>query len=182
MTVTVTATLDEAGVAWPGTLPAGWVETSATTATFDVKLAGVRCTPVAPADPDVTGATCAAGEVSPPSIGLPTTEGVTYVLAPVRLGDGTAPVEVRVTATLADGYEWGTIGGDWQRVDATTATLELTLPAAGCDEVTPVAPSLHQAECAGGVVTVPTLTLMETQGITYAVDAKPRTDRDRPWS
>ena len=32
--VTVTATLTDAGVGWPATLPAGWTETGSTTATY----------------------------------------------------------------------------------------------------------------------------------------------------
>ena len=59
-------------------------------------------------------------------------------------------MDVTITATLADGYEWGTLGGASQRVDTTTATLELTLPAAGCDEVTPVAPSLLRRSAPAG--------------------------------
>ena len=36
LSVTVTATLADAGVGWPDVLPDGWTETSDTTATFTV--------------------------------------------------------------------------------------------------------------------------------------------------
>ena len=66
--VTVTATLTGAGVGWPATLPDGWTETSPTTATFTVTLRPRSCTPVLPVDPTVTQATCAAGEVTVPTV------------------------------------------------------------------------------------------------------------------
>ncbi len=67
----------------PTELPAGWTETSATTATFEVTFDDVTCTPVAPADPAVTQATCANGAVTVPEITLPETPGVVYVVEPV---------------------------------------------------------------------------------------------------
>ncbi len=70
-TVTVTATLDDAGVGWPATMPPGWTETSSTTATYlPVVLRAASCLPVLPTDPTVTQATCTAGEVTVPTIEL----------------------------------------------------------------------------------------------------------------
>ena len=51
LSVTVTATLADAGVGWPDVLPDGWTETSDTTATFTVDLPVVTCTPVQPVAP-----------------------------------------------------------------------------------------------------------------------------------
>ncbi len=74
--VTVTATLDEAGVGWPATMPAGWTETNSTTATFKpVLLQAAPCFPVLPTDPVVTQATCTAGEVTVPTIELASDSG-----------------------------------------------------------------------------------------------------------
>ena len=52
--VTVTATLDDAGVGWPDVLPTGWTEVDSTTATYTVRSCGRVCFPVAPSDPTVT--------------------------------------------------------------------------------------------------------------------------------
>ncbi len=79
-------------------------------------------------------------------------------------GDGSADVEVTVTATVTDGFGWGTIVAPWVRVDADTAEWTATLALASCDAVTPVAPSVVEAVCVNGVVTVPTLTLPSTDG------------------
>ena len=49
--MTVTATLAATGVAWPNPLPDGWTLVNATTATFNVDLSAVTCTPVQPAAP-----------------------------------------------------------------------------------------------------------------------------------
>ena len=58
----------------------------------------------------------------------------------------------------------------WTRVDNVTATYTVELTGTTCDEVTPVAPSLTQAVCRNGVLVPPTLTLAETDGITYTAD------------
>ena len=169
LSVIVTATLGPAGVGWPAALPAGWTRTSNTTATLVVPFADVPCTPVVPVAPTVTSATCAGGAVIGPSILLPTTTGVSYALEPEELGEGTSDVDVTVTATLADGFRWGTVTAPWTRVNDTTARWTVTLTAATCAEVTPVAPTVTQAMCAGGVLSPPTLALATTDKITYTV-------------
>ena len=90
-------------------------------------------------------------------------------MEPADPGDGTAAVSVVVTAVLADGFEWGQLGG-WVRVDATTATLTLELVGASCEDVTPAAPELTQAVCADGVLSEPSLVLAETDDVTYTVE------------
>jgi hypothetical protein len=169
-TVTVTATLSAAGVAWPDVLSGGWTEVTNTVATYAVTFRVVACTPVLPAAPFVTPATCANGAVSSPSIGLPGTPGIVYAYAPTDLGNGSADVPVTVTAILLDGYEWGQLPTGWTRVDAATATFRVTLVGTSCDVVTPVAPVVTQAVCAHGVLSAPTLVLAETDGIAYAAE------------
>ena len=110
----MTATLRPAGVGWPVQLPPGWTETSATTATFELTFDTVTCTPVAPVAPGVTQATCASGEVTAPTITLPTTPGVGYEMEPSELGDGTGNVTVSIMPTVVNGFEWGQAAG---RVD-----------------------------------------------------------------
>ena len=69
------------------------------------------------------------------------------------------PTTVTVTATLADGLRGGTLGGvdEVDRRRRRTVTLHGTT----CDEVTPVAPTVTQAMCRGGVLEPPTLTLAD---------------------
>ncbi len=71
----------------------------------------ITCTPATPADPTVSLATCANGAVAVPTVGLPTTTGVTYVVDPSGPYDGTQDTTVTVTATVADGFEWGAAAG-----------------------------------------------------------------------
>ena len=74
----------------------------------------------------------------------------------------TAATPVTVTATLADGLKWGTMPAAWTQVDPATATFTVTLAAASCDEVTPVAPTVTQAVCRDGAFEPPTVTLATT--------------------
>ena len=153
---------------WPANLGA-WERVSDTVAELEVTFAAKSCTPVTPVVPAVTAATCTAGLVVPAVVAAGPTTGIVYVVTPASLGNGTSPVAVTVTATVTDGFGWGTISPPWQRVDAATATWTTTLAAASCAEVTPVAPSVVQAVCVAGVVTAPTLTTPSTSGITYTV-------------
>ncbi len=90
-------------------------------------FADVSCTPVAPADPTVTQATCANGEVHGAEITLPTTPGVVYRWSRPELGDGyDGTVTVTVTATVADGFEWGQMPRGWSGSMTTTATFTVS--------------------------------------------------------
>ncbi len=169
-TVTVTATLTGDGVRWPTTPPAGWTFKDAQTATFEMTFAPVACTLVPPVTPVVGHATCTGGVVVPATVTLPDTEGVTYTMDPEDLGDGTTLVSLTVTAVLADGFEWGSLGDDWVEVDDTTAELTLELSGASCDAVTPAAPTVTQAVCADGGLSAPSLELATTDDVTYTVD------------
>ena len=77
-----------------------------------------------------------------------------------------------VTAKLADGFAWGQLP-PWVQDNPTTATFAVDLVGTTCDEVTPVAPTNHAAQCVDGALTPPTLTLAETDGISYSVDEDP---------
>ena len=152
--VTVTATLTAHGVGWPATLPTGWTETTATTATYPGTFADASCTPVHPVDPTATQATCTNGEVTAPTFVLADHPGghLCAQFRPARMtGRWTTPVTV--TATLSDGLGWG---HDGRRVDAVSTRRRrrstVTLIAASCAEVTPVAPTVTQARVCNGVV------------------------------
>ena len=169
--VVVTATLAPTAVGWPQTLPTGWTKTSSTTATYTVTFAEVACTPAVPVAPTVTQPTCSGGVVTTPTIVLATTPaGVSYASSPAGPYDGTVDTPVTVTATLADGFEWGPLPDGWVEVDPVTATYPVTLVGTTCDEVTPVLPTVTQAVCAAGVLTPPSLVLSSTDGITYSAD------------
>ena len=124
----------------------------------------------------MTQATCTAGVVTVPTV-TPATgpTGVTYALDPPGPYDpGTDDYTVTVTATLADGLAWGQMPAGWTRGQSpTTATFTVELVGTTCDEVTPVAPTNHAAQCVDGALTPPTLTLAETDGISYSVDEDP---------
>src|SRR5262249_17813289 len=68
----------------------------------------------------------------------------------------------------------GEMPDGWTRVDATTATYTVTLLRASCEHVSPVAPTITEAECVDGALTEPTLDLPTSGGgITYSVDVDP---------
>ena len=105
-TVEVTATLDDAGVAWPDQLPAGWTETSDTTATYTHTFDDVTCTPVLPVDPAVVEGSCANGVATASSVQFEATPGLVYSVDPPGPYDPAAETDVVVTATVLDGYAW----------------------------------------------------------------------------
>ena len=105
-TVAVTATLEDAGVAWPDQLPAGWTATSDTTATYTHTFDDVTCTPVLPVDPAVVEGSCANGVVTASSVQFEATPGLVYSVEPPGPYDPAAETDVVVTATVLDGYAW----------------------------------------------------------------------------
>ena len=140
--VVVTATLTS-GV-WPASLPEGWTRQSNTTATWTVFFAYGACIPVSPVNPEIHLATCANGEVTVPTVTAATgPTGVSYKVDPAgALTPGTVAHTVTVTATLADGYGWGTLGTGWlSGASEASKTYTVILPAASCAVVTPVGPS-----------------------------------------
>ncbi len=166
-TVTVTATL-ASGFVWPTTMPSGWTRVTATTATYTVTFDPNPCTPVSPAGPSVTESVCVDGAPTAPTLTLATTEGVTYSVDPA--GPYEPGQEVTVTAELQTGYVWGDLPEGWVEVDATTATLAVTFAGNPCTPVSPAGPSVTESVCEAGAPTAPTLTLAETEGVTYSVD------------
>ena len=137
-------------------------------------FADVACTPVVPADPTVTQATCTDGVVTVPTVtpGTVRRGSPTRLIRRVRM-TGHRRHTVTVTATLTDGLAWGELPDDWTEESPTEATFTVELVGTTCDEVTPVAPTNHAAQCVDGALTPPTLTLAETDGISYSVDADP---------
>ena len=166
--VTVTATLS-AGRTWPATLPTGWTRQTATTATYQVTFANTACTPVLPLQPVVTQATCANGAVTTPTVVLVVTPGVTYELSPSGAYNGAVTTVVTVTATVVDGFAWGQVSLPWTKVSDLRATMTVTLNAASCAQVVPVAPTVVEARCRAGVVEPPSLTVGPTDRITYTL-------------
>ncbi len=75
-----------------------------------------------------------------------------------------------MTATVADGFGWGTITSPWRRVDAETAVWVQTLAAGSCADAVPTGPPVVEAVCTAGVVTAPTLTVTDTDQIDYSVE------------
>ena len=153
-------------------MPAGWTETIVddgdVPVTFD--LDGV-CAGDFRRIRWSTQATCTAGEVTVPTVVLATgPAGVTYAVDPPGPYDGHGGHTVTVTATLADGYAWGTLWRRGREVERRRRRTRSTLHGTTCDEVTPVAPTVNQAVCRGGVLEPPTLELADDDGITYTAD------------
>ena len=148
--VTVAATLDPSGVAWPEQLPPAWPRASDTTATYAVTFENVSCHLGAPVAPTVIQATCVGGAVSLPEIVLPRSFGIAYSLDPAPPYDPTIDTQVTVTATTLDGYGWDPMPPGWTQLDSYEATFVVTLYGTSCDEVNPVSPAVTQAICAAG--------------------------------
>ena len=139
--------------------------------------------PVSPVNPEIHLATCANGEVTVPTVTAATgPTGVSYKVDPGgALTPGTVAHTVTVTATLADGYGWGTLGTGWLSGGSEASkTYTVILPAASCAVVTPVGPTWSMRCVVVGCCQAPTLTLPTTDGITYTVD--PRLGRMRSCS
>ncbi len=98
--MTVTATLSAELVEW-GQMPEGWTRVDNLTATYAVELTGTTCDEVTPVAPSFTQAVCRNGELVPPTLTLPTTDGITYTAdkAPPFMP---LPELVTVTATFDD--------------------------------------------------------------------------------
>ena len=59
-----------------------WVQVDPSTATFDGDVDAASCDEVTPAAPTVTQAVCRNGVFEPPTLTLPTTDGITYAADP----------------------------------------------------------------------------------------------------
>ncbi|WP_461638537.1 choice-of-anchor A family protein, partial [Leucobacter sp. BZR 635] len=143
-TVTVTATSLTGKLISP---LAGWaLAHDALSATFEITLADVACDqPVTPVAPTVTQAECTAdGSATAPSLALADTAGISYATT----GDVEAGGTVTVTATAGEGSFLTAADGWTLADDKQTATLEIEFADVACDQpVTPVAPTVTQAEC-----------------------------------
>ncbi|MGN6031112.1 MAG: hypothetical protein ACTHQE_05550 [Thermomicrobiales bacterium] len=162
-TVVVKAVLGD-GYAW-GTMPEGWTRVDATTATYTVELDDVACTPVSPVDPAVTNVACIGGTLTEPSVIPASTDGITYTMTGDVVNGGT----VVVTATVKDGYGWGTLPQGWTTVDDATATFTVQLDDVQCTPVVPSDPAVTNAVCTGGALTQPSVIPAITEGVVYTL-------------
>lgn len=128
-----------------------------------------------PVLPAVENGVCtAAGDATEATLATEETTGVRYDVEGVVANGET----VTVTATAEDGYsfssEFTDTDKDWTFVSERELTKQYTFPAVDCDEkVTPVAPVVTEAQCtAPGDASAPTLTLAETEGITYRTEGE----------
>lgn len=160
----VTATLAQ-GQAW-GELQTGWERISDTMAVFSGHVDLAPCVDAIPVLPNVEQAVCTDGALLPPVLTSAQTDGVDY-----EFTGGIAPGStVVVTATLVDGYAWpAELPEGWTKVNDTTATALITLDDVECETVIPAAPVVFDAVCDFGIVTDPTITLQETDGVRYDV-------------
>lgn len=170
-TVTVTAT-PQKPYSFSSPLPDGWKLEADGSATFAVVLKEVPCdaVEVAPVTPTVKQAECLVpGDPTKPTLTLAETEGIVYTVK----GTVAAGETVTVTASPDKGYKLGAADG-WVVNPDGTATASVKFDNIDCEPVTPptkvspVAPTLKQAEClVPGDPTTPTLTLAKSDGITY---------------
>ncbi len=153
--VIVNADLQD-GYSW-GQIPPGWTRVNATRYTYTVELTAASCTVVQPANPTITQATCIRGNVTPPTLVLPTTDKITYTVVPTSgyVAGGTATV----TATINQaGFGWPpTLPTGWVKQSNLVATYAVTFATITCTPVVPINPTVTQATCANGVVTTPTI-------------------------
>src|SRR5699024_7706069 len=155
------------GFAWGDLSDSGWTRVDDATATFTVELDDVECTPVVPENPDVTNAVCTGGALTDPTLETAETEGIDYSFDDEDVVNGGS---VEVTATLQDGYEWGSMPTGWTKVDDATATYTVELDNVECTENTPVNPLVQSAVCTDGALTDPTITPAENDGMIYTMD------------
>lgn len=117
---------------------------------------------VTPVAPTVTQASCdhTTGNSSGFTITLANTPGIIYSVK-----------DLVVTATANSGDKLGTLPAGWTSVSDTVATYTVTKDSQPClVDVAPVAPALTQSVCTGpGTASTPTVTPVDTSGITYAV-------------
>ncbi|QOR71069.1 hypothetical protein IM660_01775 [Ruania alkalisoli] len=128
----------------------------------------IVCLETAPQSPALAQAICTDGHLVPPALTLADTPGITYTAdpeAPYMSGQ-----TVEVTASLAEGYVWGDVDDMWTVVDDLTAVTEVTFEEVACIPTLPEPPSIDDGDCLDGAGAPPTLSLVETAGVTYTVD------------
>ena len=166
-TVTVTATAAEGFIL---KVVDGWKYASDNrSATLTVSFADLACDqPVAPIAPTVAQAVCTEdGSATAPTVTVAETAGITYEVA----GEVKAGSTVTVTATATAGHFLEEVKGWVLSDDKKSTTFTVDLENIACDRpVAPVAPTVTQAVCTeDGSVTLPTVTLAETAGVSYEV-------------
>ncbi len=128
----------------------------------------IVCLETAPQTPALAQAICTDGHLVPPALTLADTPGITYTADPE--GPYMSGQTVEVTASLAEGYIWGDVDDMWTVVDDLTAVTEVTFEEVACIPTLPEPPSIDDGDCLDGAGAPPTLSLVETAGVTYTVD------------
>jgi hypothetical protein len=164
-TVVITATL-QPDYQFPTTMPEGWTNNGDGTATFTVVLDLPECLEqVALAAPAVTDVACQSGALTTPTVTPLTSDGLAYA----ETGDEAPGGTVSVTASVEPGYRFPpTMPTGWVDNGDGTATFGTSFGEPPCPgEVTLVAPAVVDPSCDGDTVTAPSITPIETDGITY---------------
>ena len=106
----MTATLDDAGVAWPERLPAGWTETSTDDGDVGGDVRRAACTPVVAGGSAVIRRRVRGAVTVPTVVPARVRRGYLCARSAWSVTPGTGDYTVTVTATVADGYSWGQMG------------------------------------------------------------------------
>ncbi|RRD03332.1 hypothetical protein EII34_14510 [Arachnia propionica] len=175
VTVTVTATANQAYAIDGDKLTEGWKLNPDGTATYTIVVEQPVCElpTVTPVDPTVTPGVCTPGslERSEPTVEVATTEGITYGKPQITTHGGKAIITV--TATPEDGKQLvDALPEGWVKDPANNSavyTKILDHPACEATTVVPVAPAVTPGVCTPGSTTPtdPSVELPTTEGITY---------------
>lgn len=168
-TVVVTATTQD-GYKMMATLPDGWTRMNDAAATYTVTFdAGFSCG--VPVNPSLEQSVCPTDGTTPvpPTLTLPTTDGVVYTAdpaGPYKGGD-----TVVITAVAQTGHRFDKVAPDgWTLVDKQTERYTVSFDAAPACSV-PATPEFGNDECVGDQPAAATYTIPETTGVDYFVDS-----------
>ena len=165
------------GYAWDDEgMPEGWTidENDPSKASFAGTYVEAPCAPVIPVNPVVNQAVCTGGAIVEPTVTTTDTDRVSYEIVGTVENGGS----VTIVATLADGYAWDTEDAAWPEGWTVTegnpaeATKTINLNDVECAPTQPVLPTVVQAVCTGGGLVDPSITLDETEGVTYEIQGQ----------
>jgi chitodextrinase len=116
------------------TWPEEWVIVNETTATYTLELVERTCEEVVLPNLAIANAVCLAGTPGDPTLSVSSTTGVAYSYDEDDVVNGGS---VLVTATLTDGYKWGTLSNGWSVIDPATAALSVDFDDVECNRAAP---------------------------------------------